>query len=462
MVSNLRARLARLRQQSEKTQNIAKAAGSGAAADSPGSIPPGWTLCAYKVLRRTFTLPLDMPAALLPAMPTVLPETLPLLIPDLNGDSAVLPKPGDFLFFDLETTGLSGGAGTVAFLAAFGRFIFDEQNQRFTDLELTQFLLLDYPGEADFLEAVLSFQKDHPGFLTTYNGKAFDIPLIKTRCLMNGIPSPRFFQADLLHPARRLWKRILPNCSQATIETAVLGLDRTGDLPGAMAPDIWFTFLRSGGEFFSSTAGSAAAALLAICDHNVKDIFGLAGLFRAFTEIAALPLEAVRRFRCDGENLALRWRRAFIKASSRRDKDTARKLLEAAAEVYPRSALRLAFDQIREGRYEEARTVLQRLGGTEPRFPLKRETTTSSEGGKGTWKVPCTAAVRALALRALAIDAVKRLQRPDLALSFLERALTPLPAVPDMPDRPLPQGLQADLERRREQLWGYSKRPSAL
>jgi uncharacterized protein YprB with RNaseH-like and TPR domain len=389
-------------------------------------------------LRRTVTLPFVLPA--------VLPETLPALIPDLvrncsearnvPDSTAALPKPERFLFFDLETTGLSGGAGTVAFLAAFGRFVPGTPQAAIASLEVTQFLLLDYPGESDFLERILSFiSSPSPYFLTTYNGKAFDTQILKTRCLMNGLELPLFLQADLLHPARRLWKRMLPNCSQATIETEVLGLDRTGDTPGSMAPDIWFNFLRSGEEFTEteigkkaepSTAGvpektTASRALLGICDHNVRDIFGLASLFRSFTEIAAAPLEASSRFRCDEENLALHWRRQ----GKHEEEKTAALLLEAAAEKYPRSCLRLGFDLFRRGSHEEARTMLARLANVSD------------------WKVPCTVTVQALALRSLAIDAQRRLGCVDLALSYIKKAVSL---------SSLPKRLNEDLEKRRNNL----------
>jgi hypothetical protein len=117
---------------------------------------------------------------------------------------------------------------------------------------------------------------------------------------MNGFEPPVFYHADLLHPCRRLWKRVLPNCSQAAVETLILGLDRSGDTPGALAPDIWFSFLRSGDPL----------ALSGICDHNVKDIAGLAVLFLALADIAERPLEAEEARRCDPEQLALCWRRS--------------------------------------------------------------------------------------------------------------------------------------------------------
>jgi len=133
--------------------------------------------------------------------------------------------------------------------------------------------------------------------MVSYNGKSFDSQIYKTRCLMNRINPPEYFHVDLLHPARRLWKRQLSDCSQATVEVSVLGLDRAGDVSGAMAPDIWFSFLRNGDN----------AELLSICEHNVKDIVGLASLFLAIGEISSDPVASKRQFRFDKQALAISW-----------------------------------------------------------------------------------------------------------------------------------------------------------
>jgi hypothetical protein len=279
---------------------------------------PGWESAGFLAARRTLTL--DFPHAL----PVAFPRSMGIPAPDFSGYfSAAGGKaaPEDLLFFDLETTGLSSGAGTVAFLAAFGRFVSNGGRAGGADgpylLQVTQYLLLDYPGENDFLEAALGeFTRDcmgagngadgtamlpaRPPLVVTYNGKTFDAQILKTRCLMNAITPPDYCHADLLHPARRLWKRVLPSCSQASIETAVLGLDRSGDIPGSQAPDIWFDFLKTG----------RTEALYGICDHNVKDIYGLARLLSALAEIALSPLDALEKYRCDAERLALRWWRA--------------------------------------------------------------------------------------------------------------------------------------------------------
>ena len=441
MPQNLRARLARIRNVKGPDRLEAAKQDEGFREQIPettlksaDSRREGWQEVGCKILGRTLTLPFTLPA--------VLPFTLPWLIPDLirSGTSAHLPGPDRFLFFDLETTGLSGGAGTVAFLAAFGHFVRapeevpDGTTQAdYTALEITQFLLLDYPGEPDFLERVLSFISTHaasnPYFLTTYNGKAFDTQILRTRSLLNGMTIPLFFQADLLHPARRLWKRILPNCSQATVETLALGLDRSGDTPGSLAPDIWFDFLRSGDtippETETEQASEPCRALLNICDHNVKDILGLASLLRTFIEIAASPLDAAARFHCDEENLAINWSRN-VRYGSSDQKKIADLLLETAAKSYPRSCIRQGFDLFRKGNCEKARANLLRIG-----------TETA-------WKVPCTVTLQALALRSLAIDAERRLEQRDLALAYIEQALNLAAS--------LPGGLRGDLERRQKRL----------
>jgi hypothetical protein len=265
-----------------------------------------------------------------------LSPALAILVPDLAGRN--LPNIEDFLFFDLETSGLSGGAGTVAFLAAFGRIKNDK-------LHITQYLLLDYPGENDFLEAVLKEFKDEKSVIVSYNGKCFDSQIIKNRCLMNRIRPPVYFHADLLHPARRLWKNIIGDCCQASIETNILGLDRTGDIPGSMAPDIWFDFLKTG----------RTEMLLGICKHNCSDIAGLAAILSAMVSIADAPLETDYRY--DIERLALYWR-DFVRRNDMQNEElrtTGNELMRYAVKKgNPRAVYVYAYDQTCLGNYKEA------------------------------------------------------------------------------------------------------------
>ena len=391
MAGNLRDRLKRI-QQVKRADNVIRNV------DLSPFTARGWVPAGLLTLRRETA-----------ATPVALPKTMP--------DAAGLLMPGlcagtdyhDLLFFDLETSGLSTGAGTVAFLAAFGRL------DRAGKLRITQYLLLDYPGENDFIEALLGeFDSGNiTGGLTmvSYNGKCFDSQILKTRCLMNAIAPPQYRHADLLHPARRLWKRLLPDCSQATIETGILGIDRTGDIPGALAPDIWFSFLRHG----------ETEPLFGICEHNRRDIAGLAAIFSALIRIADDPFAAAKKINVDLEALALRWYEQCRYETDAPLRATGQRLLRFAAEKgHPRAAFVYALSLLKAGKHNDGRAWL-----------LK------------TASAACPPPLQASALRALAIDSEHRLKNPEEALSFTAQALELLE--PDSPRRP-------DFERRQQRL----------
>ena len=76
-------------------------------------------------------------------------------------------------YFDTETTGLSTGAGTVIFLAASARL----DGER---IRVRQFLLPDYPHEPALLRA-LTAELRSVERLVTYNGRAFDLPMLAAR-----------------------------------------------------------------------------------------------------------------------------------------------------------------------------------------------------------------------------------------------------------------------------------------
>ena len=336
---NLKARLKRYHATGKSTctpEARPAVTGSRGTGSSP-ALWPGWTPVGFKTLKREQVCELAFP------MSTNFPKSLAILVPDLVRFGRI-PLPEDLLFFDLETTGLSGGAGTIAFLAAFGRFVASKNGNAV--LAVTQYLLLDYPGEADFVEkaaAEFGLAGDSLPLVASYNGKCFDSQIFKNRCLLNRIHPPEYYQADLLHPSRRLWKKTLSDCSQATIEVQILGLDRTGDVSGAMAPEIWFSFLRCGDN------PASTAELLAICDHNVRDVAGLATLFLALTQIASDPFRSRNVFRFDDKALALFWWKAVKKHPFFFEGEscvkTAFSLLEAAAkDGSPQAAIVLAKD----------------------------------------------------------------------------------------------------------------------
>jgi len=164
------------------------------------------------------------------------------------------------LFYDLETTGLSGGAGTLAFLAGFGWV----ENDR---LIINQYFLHDFPGEIDFLLLIKELLTDDK-ILVSYNGKSFDHPLLRTRFLMKGLKLPSISEIDLLHTSRRLWKNRLPSCRLGVIEDRILDIHRVNDIPGIEVPDIYFDFLKT----------NKSEPLEGVFKHHLQDIKSLAFL----------------------------------------------------------------------------------------------------------------------------------------------------------------------------------------
>ncbi len=179
------------------------------------------------------------------------------------------------LFLDTETTGLSGGAGTVAFLVGLGRIEGEE-------LIVQQYLMPSYPAESLLLEKVLSFAQGCDT-LVTFNGKSFDIPLLESRFIMSRMKSSfgEMRHLDLIHPARRTWKLRLKDCSLANIEEKVLSMTRAHDLPGSEVPQRYFDFLKSGD----------INLLKDIVDHNRQDIISLSTLLIRLCRAYAAPAE---------------------------------------------------------------------------------------------------------------------------------------------------------------------------
>ncbi len=168
-------------------------------------------------------------------------------------------------FVDCETTGLAGGTGTKAFLV--GIAYFDTAGDK--GLTIEQHFLPDYDLEPAFLGGV-GAALDRAGALVTFNGKCFDIPLLETRFALarrraDWLDLPHL---DLLHPARRMWRRRLASCSLTSLEEQVLGVRRESDLPGWLIPTVYFQFLRTG-DF---------RPLEVVFEHNRRDLLGLVAL----------------------------------------------------------------------------------------------------------------------------------------------------------------------------------------
>jgi uncharacterized protein YprB with RNaseH-like and TPR domain len=194
---------------------------------------------------------------------------LRLLDPALAVDGTADPRT---VFIDLETTGLSGGAGTVAFLVGCGYFDMGA-------FQVRQFLLTSYASERALLSALTEFFGG-TGLLVTYNGKTFDVPVMETRWSFHRLPMPDFSQGvphfDMLHPARRLWScrfgagdgAAAGGCRLTTLERDVLGFKRIGDVSGYEIPGRFFHFLRTGD----------ARPLEPVLEHNRLDLVSLAAV----------------------------------------------------------------------------------------------------------------------------------------------------------------------------------------
>lgn len=184
--------------------------------------------------------------------------------------------PQGYYFLDTETTGLSGGTGTYPFLVGVGHFTG-------SGFELHQLLMRDPSDEQALLTALVEMLAPCRA-LVTYNGKAFDAPLLNTRFVLQAIDSPlqSLPNLDLLPLARRIWRSRLPSRSLTYIESAVFGAYRAVDeVPGWQIPQIYFDYLRSGD----------ARPLAGVLYHNAMDILALAALFSYCVELLNHPLD---------------------------------------------------------------------------------------------------------------------------------------------------------------------------
>lgn len=165
----------------------------------------------------------------------------------------------DCLFVDCETTGLSGGAGTVAFLIAIGQYLDGE-------FVVDQYFLPDLADEAGALDAV-GERLARAGALVTYNGAAFDLPLLEGRFVFWRLDTDfrELPHLDLLWPTRALFKHRLESCSLSTVEEQILRIARIEDLPGAEVPEVYFQYLRDG----------QSPRLHAVFEHNRLDVVSL-------------------------------------------------------------------------------------------------------------------------------------------------------------------------------------------
>jgi len=237
--------------------------------------------------------------------------------PILNGPAAPSRR-GRMLFIDLETTGLAGGAGTYAFLVGCAWY-------QDGGLRVRQFFLSSFSAERALLEAVAE-TADSCGAVVTYNGKSFDLPLMETRFVLHRLETPFVGVAhvDMLHHARRLWRREDPagdgGCGLGALEESLCGHVREGDVPGFQIPARYFHFVRSGD----------ARGLAAVMEHNRLDLVSLAMVTARAAQLlddgppaARTAREALGMGRLyERGGMTIEARAAFLRAAEHRDADT--------------------------------------------------------------------------------------------------------------------------------------------
>lgn len=200
-------------------------------------------------------------------------------------------------FLDIESTGLGGGAGIYAFMVGIGTF--ERQDRAVGGSEnrwtfVVRQFFMRHPGEEPALLTALADFLNGYESLVTFNGRSFDATLLRgryryaARFLPADVEMPEVLNEDaphldLLHPARRLWRKRLGSCALGNLEQKVLGISRTeADVPGSLIPQLYADYLRDGdGRMMQS-----------VFYHNREDIISMAALMEVICSAFADPTTA--------------------------------------------------------------------------------------------------------------------------------------------------------------------------
>jgi uncharacterized protein len=173
-----------------------------------------------------------------------------------------VPPRDRIIFLDTETTGVQSGSGVCPFLVGIGYLSGDE-------FHMLQYFIRDFDEEPSMLYALGSFIERFD-MIVTYNGSAFDIPLLETRFTLARLDSPfkNMSHLDLLFSARRLWRSGHGSCRLVALEREMISFTRGPDVPGSMIPRAYFDYLQH----------KPTPTLKGVFSHNVYDVVSLAGL----------------------------------------------------------------------------------------------------------------------------------------------------------------------------------------
>lgn len=162
----------------------------------------------------------------------------------------------NFKFMDIETLGLSNVPLILIGVAEIKK----------DKIITSQYFLRRIYEEPAAIEAYLS-HLDEDSVHVTFNGKSFDVPFIRNRCLYNRVRLDyRLPHLDLMYFAKNLWSDNLPNCRLQTIEKELFGIERQGDVPGQFIPGYYNTYISQ----------DNIGPIVPIIEHNRQDIVSLA------------------------------------------------------------------------------------------------------------------------------------------------------------------------------------------
>jgi len=206
------------------------------------------------------------------------PELLPPTPASLDGFRSLEPslKSLDrWAYLDIETTGLMG-AGTIAFLVGLGGWTPE-------GFAVNQYLLTSRQGEENMLDALVKALEGKEA-LVTFNGKAFDVPVLQSRYIMNYMRSPVPLKAhlDFLSTTRALGRRASYGQSLKEAVRRFTGYTRESDIPGNMIPALYFIYEKE----------DDLSVLSPVLKHNLLDVVDMACLARVFGEILTAAAEA--------------------------------------------------------------------------------------------------------------------------------------------------------------------------
>lgn len=242
--------------------------------------------------------------------------------------------PSRALYLDTETTGLGPGAGTVAFLVGLSWFDLSSET---TPALVVEQLLVRRLGEELPVLARLEERLRWASMLVTFNGKSFDMPVLRTRFVMNQRqmpPEPPHL--DLLHVARRIHKARAIGATLGTFEREVLGFVRENDVPSGEVSACYLHFLRTGDP----------RALMGVVDHNAWDVVSMAALVGLYGE----PLDGTSLEATDLVGVARTLKRAG-------DKDRAYEVANTAVEQGAGEAATRARAEIAKARGDKAQAL---------------------------------------------------------------------------------------------------------